>query len=415
MPEDGAQGVGKGEVGPDIDLHLVDAGQFILHRVFHGNDVLFHRVEIIQRPVEGGGFAAAGGAGDQDDLVGPGEMFHEQGALVGLKTHLLQVEAHGALVQQPHHHLFPGAQGQDGNPHVKLLAGDGQLKATILGLAPFADIEMGHDLDAGDEIGVHLQREEVGLAEDAVHPGADPYSLMVRLDVDVAGPLPHSLEQDIIDGADRGGFFPGLFKPLLALDGRGVQPVHGGDDLRFDPYADYGFVLDVAADLVHGEDVERVGKGDQHLAWAFAQGEDLVFSGDGLGKDLGHFRVHHDPVEIDKGDFQLPGNGVGHGGIVDKAQFAQGLAQFDVAVGAVGQGLLQLGGGDQPAFHQDVAEFSAFRWCCHRQRRGWWFGKESATTGKAGGLSGERLNGADKTVNRPRRPHSSPPPLTKGD
>jgi hypothetical protein len=28
---------------------------------------------------------------------------------------------------------------------------------------------------------------------------------------------------------------------------------------------------------------------------------------------------------------------------------------------------------------------------------------------------GERLNGADKTVSRPKRPRSSPPPLTKGD
>jgi hypothetical protein len=41
------------------------------------------------------------------------------------------------------------------------------------------------------------------------------------------------------------------------------------------------------------------------------------------------------------------------------------------------------------------------------------------TTGKAGGLLGERLSsangeGADKTESRPRRPYSSPPPLTKG-
>jgi hypothetical protein len=315
--------------------------------------------------------------------MGPGKMLHEQGALVGLESQLLQVEAHRALVQQPHHHLFPCAQGQDGNPHVEFLAGDGQFKAAVLGFAALADIKVGHDLDAGNEVGVHVQGEGVGFAEDAVHPGADPYPLMVRLDVDVAGPLPHGFEQDIIDGADRGGFFAGLFKPLLHLGYRGIQPFDGGDDLRFDPHANHGFVGNVAANLVNGEDVEGVGKGDQHLAGTPAKGENLVFSGDGFRNDLGHLGVHHDFTEIDEGDSQLPGNGVGNGGIVDKAEFAQGLAQFYVAVGAVGQRLLQLGCRDQPAFHKNVAKFSSFRLDRHRERHAWMFGKALLRTAES--------------------------------
>ena len=34
------------------------------------------------------------------------------------------------------------------------------------------------------------------------------------------------------------------------------------------------------------------------------------------------------------------------------------------------------------------------------------------TTGKAGGLLGERLKGANKTMSRPRRLHTTPPTLT---
>ena len=158
----------------------------------------------------------------------------------------------------------------------------------------------------------------------------------------------------------------------------GLQVGQGARIQATADFADQANVAITRGDYLTLENVDLSGLGylggpvitldDQHLAGPLAKGDDLVLSGDGFRNDLGHLRVHHDSAEIDEGDFQLPGNGIGNGGIVDKAEFVQGLAQFYLAVSAIGQRLLQLGSGDQAAFHKNVAEFFSSRWCRHQAR-----------------------------------------------
>mgnify|MGYP003220826261 CR=1 FL=1 len=65
-----AQAAGKGETGFGIDLDLIDAGQMDLDGVSDGDDVELGLADLAQGGVKGGGLAAAGRAGDEDDAGG---------------------------------------------------------------------------------------------------------------------------------------------------------------------------------------------------------------------------------------------------------------------------------------------------------------------------------------------------------
>ena len=61
--------LGEIEVDAVLHLHLVEGRLDHLDRVLDGADVDFGRGELLQRRVERGGLARAGGAGDQHDAV----------------------------------------------------------------------------------------------------------------------------------------------------------------------------------------------------------------------------------------------------------------------------------------------------------------------------------------------------------
>ena len=56
----------RGEIEADLRIHenLVDPIHLVFDRVFDGDDLLVGLVDALERGIERGGFAAAGGAGD---------------------------------------------------------------------------------------------------------------------------------------------------------------------------------------------------------------------------------------------------------------------------------------------------------------------------------------------------------------
>ena len=82
----GAQAAGKGQALLLIDRHLHHAGQLVLHRVFDGDDLVAPGVDLGNGGVQRGGFAAAGGAGDQQHAVGQAGQAAYGGAGVGVKA-----------------------------------------------------------------------------------------------------------------------------------------------------------------------------------------------------------------------------------------------------------------------------------------------------------------------------------------
>jgi hypothetical protein len=69
LADDRAQRVGEAEVDLRADLDLVDAGHLVLDRVLDGEDLHVGLVQPVEGRVQGGGLAAARGAGDEQDPV----------------------------------------------------------------------------------------------------------------------------------------------------------------------------------------------------------------------------------------------------------------------------------------------------------------------------------------------------------
>ena len=57
LSQNGAQGLGKGQINFGIHLRLTHAGQLILNRVFHRHDVAAGCIKALQGGIQRGGFA----------------------------------------------------------------------------------------------------------------------------------------------------------------------------------------------------------------------------------------------------------------------------------------------------------------------------------------------------------------------
>jgi hypothetical protein len=109
------------------------------------------------------------------------------------------------------------------------------LEAPVLGVAALGDVQVGHDLDAGDDRVVERLRRAGALDERAVDAVAQAGALFHRLEVDVAGVGAEGLHQHHVHHADHGGLFGGFQRLvdvlflLLRLAGKldvGVRHLH---------------------------------------------------------------------------------------------------------------------------------------------------------------------------------------------
>ncbi len=71
----------------------------------------------------------------------------------------------GLFVEQTQHHSFAIAGGQGGDAHVHRTVADLEGDAAILRHALLGDIELCHDLDAGDQIGGDIARRMQHFAQ----------------------------------------------------------------------------------------------------------------------------------------------------------------------------------------------------------------------------------------------------------
>ena len=76
---------------------------------------------------------------------------------------------------------------------VEFLAADGDLDPAVLGAALLGDVDLRHDLDAGEHGAQQPAGRAVALDQHAVDPVADADPVLERLDVDVGGPQLHRL------------------------------------------------------------------------------------------------------------------------------------------------------------------------------------------------------------------------------
>ena len=153
LPQERPQGLGEGQADLLLHLELVDQRQVILDRVLDGADVVLHRADGVQRGVERGRLAAAGGAGHQDDAVGRVDVAAQQAQHVLGEAQVFQVQRGALGVQHADHGLLAAGAGEGAHAEIDLAALHHHVHAPVLGQPPLADVHAAHDLDAAGDGG----------------------------------------------------------------------------------------------------------------------------------------------------------------------------------------------------------------------------------------------------------------------
>ena len=213
--------------------------------------------------------------------------------------------------------------------------------------AALGDVQLRHDLEAGDDRQLQLDGRLHHLVEHAVHAVAVAEVRLVRLDVDVGGALLDRVQQDEVDQLDHGRVGGALLQvaevgdaALVMLDGDValVEPLHhlfvGGALLRvvllqrlLDGLLAGDDDLDVVAgeelDVVDGVDVGGVAhRQDQRGAGAVDRNA-LVLLGDFLGDEFHHLAVDVEFFQVDGRNAVLLRKKIGELGLFDEAELRE--------------------------------------------------------------------------------------------
>ena len=275
-----AQHAAEGQLDLLVDLDLVDAVETVFNRILHGDDLAVGLVQFVQRRVQGGRLAAAGGPGDEhhprvtmDRAAEALEQFRRH-AEIGELMHA------SCAVEQAHDDRFAVLRRHGGNAYVYRMIPDLDVEAAVLGQATLGDIEPRHQLEAlghgrgylGVGLGLRLQ--------EAVDPEADVQCLLVRFDVNIGCPclnrvLEHRLEQlddrgifcsegegpEVHDVAQILAQLPGERTDLV---GAPVDAIDGLQQGRFGHHCDVDFLAGKPRDLVEGKQVRGIDHRNQH-------------------------------------------------------------------------------------------------------------------------------------------------------
>src|SRR5690606_6845630 len=227
-----AQGAGEGEADLPVHLHLVDAGERVFDGILGGLDVDVGVVDLGEGRVESHGLAGAGGAAVQDHAVGlanAGAVAFE--IFVG-ETEGGQRQGGLLLVENAHDDLLAEVHGAGGDAQINvdvLLGVFFEDDASVLRQPAFGDVEVAHDLQAGDEGVADLFGQAELFLTEAVDAVADEKVFFLGFDVDVGGAADVGVLDDAVDQLDDGRGV--LVFEILGLHLGTVAAVGGADDL----------------------------------------------------------------------------------------------------------------------------------------------------------------------------------------
>jgi hypothetical protein len=145
-----AQCLGESHLLGDVYLHDV-VGELVLHRVLHGDDVAVLAVEQVDRGVQRGGLARAGGTGHHHHAVGGLQGLLPVCQHIGWHAQLVEVHAHLRRVQQTDGDALAVERGDARDARAELAVVILHVDAPILRLAFLIDVHIGGQLDAGDD------------------------------------------------------------------------------------------------------------------------------------------------------------------------------------------------------------------------------------------------------------------------
>src|SRR6266851_3986446 len=115
LAEHGAEGGGERHLDLRPHRDLVEVLEHHLDRVLDGDDVHLRLGEVLEHGVQGGGLAAAGGTGDEDDPGGPGQEVVELGHVMAAQAQLVDALQEDVRIEDAQHGLLAerGRHGRD--------------------------------------------------------------------------------------------------------------------------------------------------------------------------------------------------------------------------------------------------------------------------------------------------------------
>ena len=101
-----AQGSGKVESYLAFDLDLINPFQLIFYGVFHGYNLFVRGVNLVERPIEGGGLPASRGTSYEEYSIGLLYELIESSEGFRKEAELIEVNDNALLIENPHDHAL---------------------------------------------------------------------------------------------------------------------------------------------------------------------------------------------------------------------------------------------------------------------------------------------------------------------
>ena len=386
LAEEGTQGGRKVQSDLLLHLDLVDSVQLEFDGVLGRNNVRIRAVQARDGGVQGIGLSAPRRSRHQHHAPRFQDRPLEfvEGFL--FEPELGHVEPEVFLVEQPHDHFLAMQGRQHADAEVQLLHLPVLLKpdhdAAVLREPFFRDIELGHNLHAGNDAVPHLEGRGHDGLQHAVNPVADAIFLFVGFHVNVAGSAVDRLPQDdihqlhhrriprrLFEFSLREFFFGGIeleyffsllreffhdFGERVALR-LGVEPINRLADGTLRGHHRLHIEAGHEFDVVHGEDIGGVHHGDRQRRADPAQRHDFIAPGGVFRHELDHFRINFKERQINGRNAILAGEEGGYILVGYQSQLDQATAQPAPVFLLVFQRVDQLFGADELLFDHQVA------------------------------------------------------------
>src|SRR5208283_2104241 len=362
LPQEGAQRGRKVQADLFLHLHLIDAAQLKLDRVFRRHDVGIGLVEARNRGVQRVRLARSGWSRDQHHAVRLQDGFLKLDQRFRLEAEFGHIEPQVFFIEQAEHDLLAPERRQRGNAEVELLSLARDLHfehdAAVLRQALLADVKLRHDLQARSDRVFQLQGRIHDRLQNAVNAEAHAEFSLVRLHVDVAGPALHGIGQHQVHELDDGSFIRSLFEFLerdlflFALDldvariAALIDRLHYRFQLFFfrsavglvDPFNDgtlrshdrFDVEPGHELDIVHGKNIGGIDHGDSERSAHAAERQDLITPCGFERNQLDDDRINFEVGKIDGGHAILAREEVGDILVGEEAQLHQSRSEADV-------------------------------------------------------------------------------------
>ena len=208
LPQKRPEGSGEGQTDLRLHLDLIDSLELVLDGVFDRADVRVGFVQLVQAGVQRGALAAAGRAGHKHQTVRHLDRFDQVLRLPFVESQAGKFDGNGSLVEDSHDHLLAVDGGHGADAEIDALYAGFHGDGAVLRDALFGNIHLGQNLEAGDD-GHELRfRRRRQCAQLAIHPQANRAGILERLQVNIAGPRPQGLVENLVHHADDAAVGP---------------------------------------------------------------------------------------------------------------------------------------------------------------------------------------------------------------